>query len=100
MATVLVRVNIESDVKKASEDLFAELGIDMSKAINLFLRWCVLHGGLPFAVEVPQYNKKTLDAMEEAKRISSDSSAPGYYSMDGLKSALEDTGTYSDTFKK
>ncbi|MCR5694885.1 MAG: type II toxin-antitoxin system RelB/DinJ family antitoxin [Clostridia bacterium] len=89
MATTPTQIRIDSNVKKAAADLFDSLGLDMSSAVNIFLYQCVLHGGLPFAVELPKYSQKTLDAMAEAKRISSDSSVPGYSSMEELKEALE-----------
>ena len=89
MATAPTQIRIDANVKKAASDLFDSLGLDMSSAVNIFLYQCVLRGGLPFAVEMPQYAKKTLDAMAEAKRISSDPSVPGYSSMDELKSALD-----------
>ena len=62
----------------------------MSTAVNLFLHQCVLRGGLTFPVEVPQFNQKTIDAMVEARRISSDSEIKGYTSMEELKKALEE----------
>ena len=55
----------------------------------MFLHQCVLRGGLPFSVEIPQYNKQTLEAMKEAKRISRDPETKGYTSMEELKEALE-----------
>ena len=61
----------------------------MSSAVNLFLHQCVLRGGLPFSVELPQYSQKTLNAMAEAKRISTDPEVPAYTSMEDLKEALE-----------
>jgi len=48
-----------------------------------------MRGGLPFAVEVPQYNQSVLDAMAEARKISRDPDVPGYTSMEDLKAALE-----------
>ena len=90
MATTPTQVRIDSDIKKEATALFAKLGLDMSGAVNLFLHQCVLHGGLPFAVEVPQYSEKTLNAMAEAKRISRDPDVKGYTDMDELKAALED----------
>ena len=89
MATTPTQVRIDSDVKQDATALFARLGLDMSSAVNLFLHQCVLRGGLPFAVEVPQYSKQTLDAMTEARRISRDSDIKGYTSMEELKAALE-----------
>ena len=76
--------------KAAATELFSNLGLDMSGAVNLFLHQCVLRGGLPFAVELPNYSAKTLEAMAEARRISSDSSLKGYTDMDALKAALEE----------
>ena len=88
MATIPTQVRIDADVKKAAVNLFDTLGLDMSSAVNLFLHQCVLRGGLPFAIEMPQYSQTTLAAMAEAKLISSDPSVPGYSSMDELKEAL------------
>lgn len=41
-------------------------------------------------VEAPNYSQETLDAMEEAKRISRDPNVPSYSSMDDLRKALEE----------
>lgn len=62
----------------------------MSGAVNMFLHQCVLRGGIPFSIEMPHYNKSTLAAMEEARRISRDPSVPSYDNMDDLKKALEE----------
>ena len=90
MATVATQVRIDRNVKEQAAALFSGLGLDMSSAINLFLHQCVLRGGLPFAVEMPQYSRRTLEAMEEARRISRDSGVPSYDSMDELKRALDE----------
>ena len=90
MATTPTQIRIDSDVKKQASELFSALGLDMSSAVNLFLHQCVLRGGLPFSVELPSYKQSTLDAMEEAKRISRDPSVKGYTDMDELRKALEE----------
>jgi len=90
MATAPTQIRIDADVKKEATALFSNLGLDMSSAVNLFLHQCVLRGGLPFAVEMPQYSQQTLDAMAEARRISCDPNVKGYTSMDELKAALEE----------
>ena len=90
MATVATQVRIDRNIKEQAAALFSGLGLDMSGAINLFLHQCVLRGGLPFAVEMPQYNRRTLAAMEEARRISRDPGVPSYDSMDDLKKALDE----------
>ena len=90
MATAPTQIRIDSDIKKQASDLFSNLGLDMSSAVNLFLHQCVLRGGIPLSIELPRYNQATLDAMEEARRISRDPSVKGYTSMEELKKALEE----------
>ncbi len=90
MATTPTQVRIDSDIKKQATDLFSDLGLDMSSAVNIFLHQCVLRGGLPFTVEMPHYSQQTLEAMEEARRISRDPDVDGFTSMEELKKALDD----------
>ncbi len=90
MATTPTQIRIDSNIKREAAALFSNLGLDMSSAVNLFLHQCVLRGGLPFAVEVPQYSDKTLNAMDEARKISRDPDIKGYNSMEELKAALND----------
>lgn len=89
MASIPTQIRIDADTKQQAAVLFGQLGIDMSTAVNLFLHQCVMRGGLPFAVEIPQYNQSVLDAMAEARKISRDPDVPGYTSMEDLKAALE-----------
>ncbi len=87
MATVPTQVRIDENLKKQASELFSQLGMDMSSAMNIFLKQCVLRGGLPFNVELPQYKPEVLEAMEEAKRISKDPNTKKYSSF---SDALED----------
>lgn len=90
MATAPTQIRIDADIKKQATDLFNDLGLDMSSAVNLFLHQCVLRGGLHFRVEMPRYTQRTLDAMDEARRISRDPDVRGYTNMDDLRKALEE----------
>ena len=71
MATVPTQVRIDENLKKQATELFSQLGMDI-------LRQCVMRGGLPFDVAVPQYKPEVIEAMEEAKRISKDPNAKRY----------------------
>ncbi len=90
MATAPTQIRIDSEIKKQATDLFNNLGLDMSSAVNLFLHQCVLHGGIPFHIEMPRYSQRTLDAMEEARQISCNPDSSGYTNMEELKKALDD----------
>lgn len=87
MANVTTSIRIDVDTKKAASDLLNELGLDLSSAVNIFLRQVVLQGGLPFEIKYPQYKPEVLEAMEEAQRISKSPTAKRYSSFD---EALED----------
>ena len=89
MATVPTQIRIDSTIKSQANDLFAGLGMDMSSAVNIFLRQCILHGGIPFRIEMPRYNKETEKAIEEAKHISRDPDFKGYDNIEELKAALD-----------
>ena len=64
-----------------------ELGLDLSCAVNIFLKQVVLQGGLPFQVKYSQYKTEVIDAMEEAKVISRNPETRTYGSF---AEALED----------
>lgn len=89
MATVSTQVRIDETLKRQSTELFTQLGIDMSGAVNMFLRQCVMRGGLPFEVSVPRYRQEVLEAMEEAKTLSRDPNAKRYANF---SEALENLG--------
>ncbi|MGN0355689.1 MAG: type II toxin-antitoxin system RelB/DinJ family antitoxin [Muricoprocola sp.] len=87
MATVPTQVRIDEKLKKQATELFSQLGMDMSSAMNIFLRQCIMRGGLPFEVVIPQYKPDVLEAMEEAKVISKDPATKRYSSF---SEAMED----------
>lgn len=89
MATVPTQVRIDENLKKQATELFSQLGMDMSGAMNIFLRQCVMRGGLPFDVVVPQYKPEVIEAMEEAKRISRDPNTKRYSSFSDAMEELD-----------
>ena len=82
-------VRMDSDIKKRCEALYNELGMNLTTAINVFLRQSLRVGGLPFDVRVDQPNKETIAAMLEAERITKDSSVKGYTDLDELFADLK-----------
>ena len=89
MATIPTQIRIDEHVKKEATELFCLLGLDMSSAVNMFLNQCILRGGIPFSIEVPNYSDKVLAAMNEARHISKNPNVVGYTTMKDLKEALE-----------
>ena len=71
-------VRMDSYIKKQCEALYGELGINLTTAINVFLRQSLRVGGFPFEVRLDRPNKETIDAMVEAERIAHDPSVKHY----------------------
>lgn len=83
-------INIRTDeqVKVDAERVFAELGLSMSSAINVFLRQVIRENGLPFDVTLNVPNKITAQAIEEGDRLAKDKSSKGFKDVNSLRKAL------------
>mgnify|MGYP002649925035 FL=1 len=86
MSKEVISVSIDKETKINSTKLFNKLGLDLSTAINIFLKQCILRGEFPFDID---YSNELLDAAKEAIEISKDPNIAGYKDMDELKKALE-----------
>lgn len=89
MATTNLNIRTDQTVKDQAEQLFNELGLNMTTAVNLFLRAVVRERGIPFALKLDTPNDTTAAAIEEGRRLLADPSAPRYSTMDDLRAALE-----------
>ena len=78
MASSNFSVRMDSEIKKQCETLYGELGMNLTTAINVFLRQSLRVGGFPFEVRLDQPNKETIAAMLEAERIAKDPSIKHY----------------------
>ncbi|MBD5646381.1 MAG: type II toxin-antitoxin system RelB/DinJ family antitoxin [Desulfovibrio sp.] len=69
MATSSMNIRMDSGIKKQAQELFAALGLDMSTAVNIFLRQAIQRQGLPFEVVLREPNAETLEAKEEVEAM-------------------------------
>ena len=83
-------VRMDSDIKKQCEAMYSELGINLTTAINEFLRKSLRVGGFPFDVRIEKPNKETIAAMLEAERIAHDSSVKRYSDVEEALKALKE----------
>ena len=65
MARTSTNISLDPQLKHDSQELFADLGIDLSTAITLFLKQSLRVQGLPFAVTRENPNAETIAAMNE-----------------------------------
>ena len=80
-------VRMDSDLKKKCEALYGELGMNLTTAINVFLRQSLRVGGFPFEVRLAHPNRETIAAMHEAEQLAHDPSVKRY---DDVEEALRE----------
>ncbi|MDY6351467.1 MAG: type II toxin-antitoxin system RelB/DinJ family antitoxin [Lachnospiraceae bacterium] len=83
-------VRMDRDIKKKCEAMYGELGINLTTAINVFLRQSLRVGGFPFDVRLEQPNKETMAAMLEAEHIARDPSVKRYSDVEETLKALKE----------
>ena len=84
-----LNIRTDTEVKQNAEKIFAQLGLNLSTAVNIFLRQAIRQGGLPFEVKLDIPNEITAAAIEEGRELLHDKNANGYKSIDELRAALE-----------
>lgn len=89
MASTNLNIRTDKAIKDEAERIYNALGLNMTTAINLFLRASIRENGIPFELKLDVPNEVTVAAIEEGRRIAEDDTVPGYTSMDDLKAALE-----------
>ncbi len=70
--TTNISIRLDVELKKQAEQLFSELGMNMTTAFNIFLRQAVRQQRIPFDVALDTPNAETLAALEEVKRMKKD----------------------------
>ena len=86
--TANINVRIEQELKKEAEEKLNYLGLTMAEAIKLFLRQVTLTDSIPFKIEIPKYNRETIEAMDEAKKIKNN--PKDYKGFNNVEEFMED----------
>ncbi|HEU6834235.1 type II toxin-antitoxin system RelB/DinJ family antitoxin [Streptococcus pneumoniae] len=64
MSKMSISIRLDSEVKEQAQQVFNNLGMDMTTAINIFLRQAIQYQGLPFDVRLDE-NRKLLQALTD-----------------------------------
>lgn len=89
MADTNINIRTDRDIKSAAEKIFEELGLNMTTAVNIFLRQTIRENGIPFELKLSAPNAETVKAIEEGRKLAYDKNAKGYKSIEELKAALD-----------
>jgi len=69
MKTANYNIRLDPIVKAEAEKTYAEFGLNLSEAINVFLHMSIKWAGFPFDVRNPKLNAETLLAIQETEDI-------------------------------
>ena len=65
VATTNISIRMDTELKKQAESMFAEIGLNMTTAMNIFLRQVVRQGKIPFEIATDIPNAEMLETMKE-----------------------------------
>lgn len=68
MTPVSTNIKIDPELKEQAQDLFESLGMNLTTAVNIFLRQSVGEQAIPFRIGEPVPNAETLQAIRDARR--------------------------------
>lgn len=89
METTNVNFRLDKQTKKEAEELFEDLGLNMTTALTMFVKASIREQGIPFEVRRDVPNAETIAAIEEGRRIANDPNVKGYDNMEDLIRDLE-----------
>ncbi len=64
MSKTSMSIRLDSEVKEQAQQVFSNLGMDMTTAINIFLRQAIQYQGLPFDVRLDE-SRKLLEVLTD-----------------------------------
>ena len=84
-----MNIRMDKDVKEQAQRVFAQLGMDMTTAVNVFLRQVIRSNGFPFELSLDTPNEETMAALREVQEMKKDPSiGKSYTDVDEMMKEL------------
>jgi DNA-damage-inducible protein J len=64
--TINVTVRLDRDIKEQAETMFNGFGMNLSTAVNIFVRQSLRQGKIPFEISDPYYNEKNMERLKQS----------------------------------
>lgn len=90
MAPVSTTIKIDPELKKQAQELFNELGMNLTTAVNIFLTQAVREQAIPFRVGMDIPNEETLAAIKEVNELKKNPHKKTYGNFAELLEDLDD----------
>ena len=67
MSNTSMNIRMDGEVKRQAQELFAQFGLDMTTAVNMFLRQSIRKRGIPFVLQLdPFYSEANQERLLRA----------------------------------
>ncbi|MDD2967557.1 MAG: type II toxin-antitoxin system RelB/DinJ family antitoxin [Desulfovibrionaceae bacterium] len=87
MPSTSMTIRTDAQIKQQAQQIFSDLGMDMTTAVNIFLRQAIRHNGLPFDVRLERLNAASQNAIEES--LAGKNLSKPFDSVDELMESLD-----------
>lgn len=88
MATTNITIRMEEELKKQAEELFSDLGLNMTTAFTMFAKQAVREQKIPFILSRTP-NQETLEAIREIEEMKKNpENYKGYTNVDEMMKEL------------
>jgi len=89
MSKVATNISIDEDIKPKAQAMLAEFGLDLSTAVNMFLRQMLREKAIPFEIRWEVPNADTIAAIREAEEMEKNPElSKTYFSVDEVMEDL------------
>ena len=77
MPKVSTNITLDPELKRSAQELYAELGLDLSTAVTIFLKQSLRVGGIPFPIVRSGLPQLTADEILKDLALSREQTAAG-----------------------
>lgn len=81
MASSLIQIRLDDELKSEASALYEALGIDLPTAVRMFIKRSVMVRGIPFSMTLPKQEYKAEQAVRAMQEISIAAKANGVADM-------------------
>lgn len=67
MSATTMNIRVDSEIKDNAKEIFSELGLDLTTAVNIFLRQSIREHGIPFDLKLNIPNIETKKVIKESE---------------------------------
>lgn len=89
MATTNLCIRIDAETKKQAEELFGNLGMNISTAFNIFVKQALRVRGIPFVITEDVSEANDYSALQDARKIARNPKIKGYTNVEEALRALK-----------